>query len=284
MTVSVASHMGRRSSQQDRAAAFSLDLANGRNVRILMVLDGAGGHQGGEVASTLGLSVISGSLTSALVANEGIGPEDLPHIIRKALKEAHRSILRVASSNESLSGMASTAVVTAVLDDHAVVLWSGDSRCYLHRPSHIELLTRDHSVPQDLVRAGQLRPTEALFHPEGNVITSCLGHPSRLGMETRIVRLLPGTTLILGSDGMTEVFSGKDIAALVESNRSPPEGSSLAGVIADAAIRSGSQDNTTCLAYCHTASGCGWQASKTIVTGFDHELANMQYDVLRKEI
>jgi PPM family protein phosphatase len=284
MTVSVASHMGRRSSQQDRAVAFSMILPNGRTAEILMVFDGAGGHKGGEVAATLGASVTSSVLNSALVASDPIRVESLFSLIPKALRAAHRSILKLASQDESLAGMASTAVVAVVLEDYAVTAWAGDSRIYLYRRGRMTLLSRDHSVPQGLVRAGELEPDKARYHPEGNIITSCLGHPSKLLIETRIAALSSGSALILGSDGMTEVLTGQEIAGVLESTRSPPAGKSPADEIVTAAIGAGSRDNTTSVVYRHAAQGTGgWRGSQTIVDGFEEDFSNLLYDATRKE-
>jgi protein phosphatase len=284
MITSVASHKGDRSGQQDRAVASSVILPSGRSAETLMVFDGAGGHKGGEVAATLGASVTCSVLHSALVAGDPIGVEGLFSLIPKALRAAHRSILDLALKDESLAGMASTAVVAVVLEDYVVTAWAGDSRIYLYRPGRMTLLSRDHSVPQGLVRAGKLEPGKARYHPEGNIITSCLGHPSELVVETRIAALSSGSTLILGSDGMTEVLTGQEIAGVLESSRSPPASKSPADAIVAAAIGAGSRDNTTCLVYRHVAEGTDrWAGGQTIVDGFEEDFSNLLYDATRKE-
>jgi protein phosphatase/serine/threonine-protein phosphatase Stp1 len=169
------------------------------------VADGAGGHDAGEVAS--------GMIRDALEAI----PADLP--AGRLLGEVRQRITLVHEALREKAGhgtIASTVVVLIVRGDHFACLWAGDSRLYRLRGGALEQITRDHSLVQELVEAGVVRPEDAESHPRANVITRAVGagHDG-LEMDKATDRVLPGDRFLLCSDGLSKTLPAGEIAGLM---------------------------------------------------------------------
>ena len=160
------------------------------------VADGMGGHSGGgEAAETL-----IGHLADipAPVAAEAI---------ERALAAANAAILGASGGRGG-----TTAMVLHAHGDRADLYWAGDSRAYLIRRGALRLLTRDHSVVQQLVDAGALTPEQAAHHPRANVITNALGVGEELKVDRTSHRVLQGDRLLLCSDGLSRSLCDRDVA------------------------------------------------------------------------
>lgn len=160
------------------------------------VADGMGGHSGGGEAAEM----LIGHLTQIPAP---IGDE----AIAQALAAANAEILG-ASGGQS----GTTAVVLHAVGDRAQLFWAGDSRAYLIRGGALKLLTRDHSVVQQLVDSGALTAEQAAHHPHANVITSALGVGETVTIDRALHRLIPGDRLLLCSDGLSRSLCDRDVA------------------------------------------------------------------------
>lgn len=200
---------------------------------LFVVADGMGGHQAGEVAS----SMIVGSL-GALTPQED--EQDLLAQAIAALKDVN-SALRVRAGGEG--NLIGSTVVGALLgSDRLHCFWAGDSRAYLLRGTSLTQLTRDHSLVQKLVDAGMLDPDRAHDHPNGNMITRAVGAAEEL--ETDVVEhdLAPGDLLLLASDGVTRVVSDGELASAL---RSPAPLAETADGLVWTVLQRGAPDNLT---------------------------------------
>ena len=189
------SHVGRvRVINEDRILDYP-------SANLWAVADGMGGHRGGDLAAQ---AVVDGLRT---LATSG-GALDLTAILA-TLSQANADICR---RNEATGANAGTTVVVATIaDDVASIAWIGDSRAYRLRDGRLELLTRDHSVVQDLIDAGLLTPAQAERHPRANVITRALGVSEQLECQTLKAVLEPNDRLLLCSDGLSRSMSIDDI-------------------------------------------------------------------------
>lgn len=164
------------------------------------IADGMGGHRGGDLAAQTAIDALR-RLTEDVVTSAGV---------RAALAAAND---RIVERNRALGLDAGTTVVVALLDgDRAHIGWVGDSRAYRLSGGGAELLTRDHSVVQELVDAGLLTAQLAERHPKANVVTRALGVTDALEVEWRTVPWLAGDRLLLCSDGLSRSLL-PDIAA-----------------------------------------------------------------------
>lgn len=187
--------------------------------RVWAVADGMGGHRLGGYAAD---RVIDALETLP----------DLPdpaHALIAALDAADRRVAARARIEGAVIG--ATVVAAVIGGGQAVLAWAGDARAYLLRDGGLTQLTRDHSMVQEMVDAGQIRPEEARGHPQSNIVTRAIGIGARPELASTFLR--PGDRLLLCSDGLTEVL---DDAALAQTLLATRPGIALAtGTPADAA-------------------------------------------------
>jgi protein phosphatase len=113
--------------------------------------------------------------------------------------------------------MGTTIVLTFFFENNMYLLWAGDSRCYLYRQGQLELITRDHSLVQDLIDEGKLSYAESFFHPERNIVTKSVGGSSTdtVQPEIRVLPYLPGDRVLLCSDGLNGMVVDQRIREIV---------------------------------------------------------------------
>lgn len=204
--------------------------------------DGLGGHRGGaraaEIAVEAGLAALAGSATPRL--------EDR---LKQAVSEANARIRSLQKTEAGNAGMRTTLVLLGIDSDQVVWAHSGDSRLYYFRDGRLVWRTRDHSVVQLLVSAGEIAESEMTRHPERSRLISCLGGDNALLISARAAGAPPraGDVLLLASDGMWEHFEGWQLeAALARSGTPEAFLSLLAGQVGEAMHPS--QDNYTAVA------------------------------------
>lgn len=193
-TIYQESRIGRRSANQDRIAhCYS------RDALLMLVADGMGGHQHGELAAHITAQYI----TRAFQHSAQPALRDPALFLSRALTGAHRAILDHAVARQLTETPRTTIVTCVVQDGSAYWAHAGDSRLYLLRRGCILAQTRDHSRVQLLVDQGLIRPEEASHHPERNRIYSCLGghHAPQIDYSPRTL-LQDGDLIVLCSDGL----------------------------------------------------------------------------------
>jgi PPM family protein phosphatase len=209
---------------------------------LAIVCDGMGGHARGAEASRLAIQTVLEYLRQA-------DPSGHPgHALKLAVEEAGRRVHALATPQDR-ARPGSTLVAFLIHSGGTEVAHCGDSRGYVFRQGTLLPLTRDHSLVRELVDAGQLRPEEAIGHPDSNKITRALGLRPDCGVEVRPVSFLQETRdiFLLMSDGVTDVIPDTDLAALAETGLT--EGmDALAGRGVHVANARGGPDNTTLLA------------------------------------
>jgi serine/threonine protein phosphatase PrpC len=202
-----------------------------------LVADGMGGHEAGEVASAIVRDTIERET------------QDNPNIsLLDVIQHAHTSILTSAVKGIGAPGMGSTVVALKSNSEKYQIAWVGDSRAYLWTPTRdggrLEQLSIDHSYVQMLVETGVIRPEDAEFHPEKNIITQCLGMQELAQVRVDVVeqQWQKDQWILLCSDGLTDEVSDKTIAQILCESHD-----CLAAVdqLLHAALTSGGRDNIT---------------------------------------
>lgn len=164
---------------------------------VCILADGLGGFDSGEVASKFIVESIQKSLLSDLEFTE----EYLSGVIEKA----HEELVNEQKSNLQNNKMCSTIVVLLIKDDTAVYAYVGDSRLYIFRNKHIVFTTKDHSVCQLFVNAGELEYEKIRFHEDKNKITRALGQSEGFSVECGHLQFNADTdSFLLCSDGVWE--------------------------------------------------------------------------------
>lgn len=200
-----------------------------------VVADGAGGHDSGEVASGMIVEALS-RLPDALSAGELLSG------IRVTVSDVHAALREEAARRGGNTMIASTFVGLMIRDRHFACLWAGDSRAYLLRHGQLQQITRDHSLVQELVDAGTLRPEDAERHPHANVITRAVGADDEtLELDKVIGQIQPGDRFLLCSDGLSKTLSEQEIQGLL----GVPDGVPPTELLIAAALAHRVNDNVT---------------------------------------
>lgn len=166
------------------------------DLHLWAVADGMGGHHSGDVAAQMAID----ALNDLASLDRSIDADDM----MTALQCANTAICHRFNSDARRSG---TTVVAALLHASTLdIFWAGDSRAYRIRNGNLELLTRDHSLVQEMVDAGALASSAAANHPKANVITRALGIASDLTIDRVATSVLPGDHILLCSDGVSRTL------------------------------------------------------------------------------
>ena len=171
---------------------------------LLVVADGMGGANAGEVASDIAVHSISNSFSSEAVANVVDSEQSIVGLLQEAVSLADADINKHVWDVPDTAGMGTTVVVCWLLSNRMFVAWCGDSRCYLYNPdAGLKELTKDHSYVQELIDQGNITEEEAFTHPESNIITRGLGDIDVSTVPDVVVNsVASGDMLLLCSDGL----------------------------------------------------------------------------------
>lgn len=172
---------------------------------LAVVADGMGGHQAGEVASSLAVEIVC----REYLASDG----DAAGRLEKAFRAANAEIYAQSASRQSLGGMGTTCTALALAPGQAWAAHVGDSRIYLVRGGAIYRMTEDHSAVMDLVKKGILSAEQARRHTDRNVLLRAMGHRENLEIEVwrEPFPVQPGDRFVLCSDGLHDPVDDEEI-------------------------------------------------------------------------
>jgi protein phosphatase len=185
---------------------------------LLVVADGMGGAAAGELASQLATETIYEHLATTWGAERDERPERFAQRLKEAVEAANARIHTHATTHPELRGMGTTATAAGLLGPHAYISQIGDSRAYLVRHGRAIQLTKDQSLMQRLVEAGELTEEEAARSERRNIILQALGPEPRIRVDLTHQELRRGDRLVLCSDGLSGQVRGEEIAALAGSS------------------------------------------------------------------
>ena len=229
----------------DNSWGFTADaeVSLGEKGALLVVCDGMGGMNAGEVASDIAVKTIkewftTDKLTDAVVAAPC-------KYITSAIVAADAAIKAHSKTNPDTEGMGSTIVLAWLLGQKVYVGWCGDSRCYRFNPAlGLERLSHDHSYVQELVDAGKLTEELAFDHPNNNIITRSLGDPRGAAQpDCKEFDLYNQDIILLCSDGLCGTLRDNEIAELIKQHQTSMQ--ECRDALWDADEAAGWTDNTT---------------------------------------
>lgn len=211
---------------------------------VLIVADGMGGTNAGEVASHLAQEAVQKAFQQLTTIPESRSQRE--KFLRQCILNAHKQIVEHQHNHLETAGMGTTLVIAWVIGDSLHTAWSGDSRCYLYDGSSpLKPFSDDHSMVWELVKSGSLSPEEARTHPESNLILQSLGsQENRPKPSVRSTKLRAGNRVLVCSDGLNGMLPDQRIEQLLS------EGNGTAETCADLvkqANMAGGEDNITCL-------------------------------------
>jgi protein phosphatase len=211
MKVSFRTDRGRlRDHNEDNGAVFVKD-----DVVLALVADGMGGHLAGEQASALALQTIETAWTQFDSKN---GEQDAVWL-EETVRHANKTIFEYGSTHAECKGMGTTLVAALCRKTYFTIAHVGDGRGYLFTEgSDIVQVTEDHSLVNELVKAGQLSSEDARYHPRKNVVTRALGTDLSTQVDIRKINWGPSNILLLCSDGLSDLVDDATFTRILSSN------------------------------------------------------------------
>jgi protein phosphatase len=212
---------------------------------LFMVADGMGGAAAGEIASAMAVEVVLGELREKWVQTDAVDTQEFVRALRRATAAANAQIHNFAASHTEYRGMGTTATVAGLLGDTLYVAQVGDSRAYLIRDGVARQITKDQSLMQKLIEAGEMTEEEAAQSDRRNIILQALGPEPMIKVDLTHQQVRRGDVLVLCSDGLSGQVSKDEIAQIVSQE------SDLVAVckrLIDRANENGGPDNITVIA------------------------------------
>lgn len=232
-------HIGKRPNNEDSYCICEIDYRT-----LLVVADGLGGYNAGEVASELAAKVLVENL------REMVAIPDRKHILIKGIKKVNIAIYELAGKRSEYMHMGTTVVAALVDGNEVTVANVGDSRAYLIEDVGIRRITKDHSLVQSLLDKGDIDEDEAFNHPLRNVVLRSVGSEKSVICDLYELKLKERDILLLCSDGLSDSIRDVTIESVVKGSS---DLDSAARDLIGTALSRGGQDNVTAVLYAH---GC----------------------------
>src|ERR1051326_3311590 len=212
---------------------------------LFMVADGMGGAAAGEIASAMAVEVVLGEMREKWIGGDFHDAGEFVRAIKRATVSANQQIHNFAAGHSEYRGMGTTATVAGLLGDTLYVAQVGDSRAYLIRDGVARQITKDQSLMQKLIEAGELTEDEAAQSDRRNIILQALGPEPLVKIDMTHQKVRRGDVLVLCSDGLSGQVKKEEIARIVT------EETDLVSVckrLIDRANENGGPDNITVIA------------------------------------
>jgi serine/threonine protein phosphatase PrpC len=212
-------------------------------VGLFILADGMGGHQSGEIASSLAARAVAHHITREFYLPVLVSQE--PDTDQPALKEVLVDAVRAANDMvaKRVPGGGTTLTCALMLNSRAYIAHVGDSRAYIvTAEGELDQITHDHSLVDRLVELGQLTPDEAAVHPQKNVLYRAVGQGGELEVDTYMRTIADGERLLLCSDGLWGIVNEAEMAEIVTTTSSLQAACERLVV---AANKAGGRDNIT---------------------------------------
>ena len=234
---------------------------------LIIVADGMGGHQAGDVASAMAVAGIENLVLNTIgwlfrLRGEGVLKE-----LCEALVTTDRWVEEAADRDVGLHGMGTTVTLAYVTGRALYVAHVGDSRCYLFRDGDLEQLTHDHTIAGLLLSDGAITADQAAHHSMRNVVTNAVGG-GRTGVDPEVHKqaIAAGDLILICTDGLTELMSDEEIAAALAEDASPEQ--TCRRLVDEANQRGGSDNITVVIARVAEGAAAPVRAPQPTVVGY----------------
>jgi PPM family protein phosphatase len=208
---------------------------------LLVLADGMGGYNAGEVASGMATSFIKSELGRWLVEAAGNASDaDVRRAMDICVDNANRAIFNAANSNPQYAGMGTTLVVGVFRESRLLLGHVGDSRAYRLRAGKLQQITHDHSLLQEQIDAGLITVEQAAFSSNKNLVTRAVGVEDTVLLESHLHDVLPGDVYLLCSDGLSDMLDDETIGRLLQADDSME---AVGPALIAAANEAGGKDN-----------------------------------------
>ncbi len=191
-----------------------------KKLSLFIVADGMGGHAAGEVASAIAVRTVHDELKrerdlladfiSGAAGAHKVNAKDIVALLEHAVQRACAKIHEEAQADAAKRGMGTTLSAIVILGTEGFIAHVGDSRIYLMRNGHVQQVTEDHTVHNELIKRGKLTREQIEKVAHKNAITRAVGVYERVEVDTLRIEVLPGDTFVLASDGLTGYLDAPD--------------------------------------------------------------------------
>jgi serine/threonine protein phosphatase PrpC len=212
---------------------------------LFMVADGMGGAAAGEIASAMAVEVVLGELRDKWMTSDSYDAQEFVHALKRAMVAANMQIHTFAAAHSEYRGMGTTGTVAGLLGDTLYVAQVGDSRAYVIRDGVARQITKDQSLMQKLIEAGELTEEEAAQSDRRNIILQALGPEPMIKVDLTHQQVRRGDVLVICSDGLSGQVGKDEIARVVTEE---PDLVSVCKRLIDRANENGGPDNITVIA------------------------------------
>lgn len=203
---------------------------------LYIVADGMGGHNAGDVASKQAVAYLI-----QYIEKTDADIKEVEQLLIDGILYANEKVYNESLEKDELSGMGTTLVVSTIIDGVAIVANVGDSRLYRMAKS-LKQVTIDHSVVEELYRAGHITKSERMNHPDKNMITRAIGVEGEVIVDCFSVSLTSDDLIIMCTDGLNKMILDQEIETMLGTHR---ELKQIASELIDGAIKKGGNDNVT---------------------------------------
>lgn len=211
----------------------------------IVLADGMGGYNAGEIASGMATAFIKSELSRWLSeAGENATTREVRRAMEICVDNANRSIFNAANSNAHYAGMGTTLVVGVFKGDKLILGHIGDSRCYRMRSGTLDQITKDHSLLQEQMDAGLITPEQAATSSIKNLVTRALGVDESVLLDVNEHTVQAGDIYLLCSDGLSDMMDDAAIAKIVSADLALEQ---KAVQLIDLANENGGRDNISVL-------------------------------------
>jgi PPM family protein phosphatase len=231
---------------------------------LYLIADGMGGYNAGEIASKIAIDEVRFEVERSFNPSSSVCPTSLrhenEHLLENCAILANNAIRKTASMRPECLGMGTTLVAVLVSKSQQVwggrqaggrqasIAYVGDSRCYLYSvglgtsPNRLSLLTKDHSVAQELISRGAMKASDLIRFPMKGVLTRALGAEDDVLADTLTIELTQNDHLMLCSDGLTDLLAHEELQTLI--NEHIQQGhQAVCDALIGAALARGGNDN-----------------------------------------
>jgi len=224
--------------EQAEAVTYTL----GPRGALFMVADGLGGAAAGEIASGMAVDIVLQELRRTWVSASATDPDTFAHAMKKACELANTRIYEYAMKNPDHRGLGTTATIAGLLGNTLYLVQVGDSRAYIVRGGAAQQITKDQSLMQRLIEAGELTPEEAEQSERRNIILQALGPEPVVKIDLTHQPVRRGDLLVLCTDGLSGQVRKEEIARIVAQER---DLTTAGQTLIDRANENGGPDNIT---------------------------------------
>lgn len=227
----------RRRENQD---TYAFEAFGAPDTVVAVVCDGMGGVNGGQLASSLAVTTFMQELHAR--AHVNMTEEQVREMEAFCVQQANGAVYARSLEGAEYHGMGTTLVSAIVSSDTAIVCNVGDSRAYHISSEGIKRVTRDHSVVESLLEAGNITPEQARTHPNRNLITRALGPDKTIECDCFTLPFAKGDSLLLCSDGLIVTVEDREILEIVCAEA---DGERALARLLELALQRGAPDNVT---------------------------------------